>query len=320
MNKKYKRHLLISLSIIVGLVLSAGFILMLLILELTNNLVHFKDYEVETVEISSKDELLNLSQSYANDNYLLKEDLHLKGEDYESLNNIVLLGKFDGQGKTIYIEDYSKSLFYEVRASATIINLNIVLQGQYYENDIFGGIASYNFGTIENVTVTFDCQESSSNYVNLYQTKYFGGITAINKGKINSSICNNLNFKEDEKYLSLYKIGGIAGINNQGTISNVLSIMDSYYYKNTSREDILNNPKLKEGYIYGEDYSGEYDNIYSFSPDYSLTDEDKVNLLKTLDEDSFYNELQFSNDFSFEYDENNNLYDIHIKEDNDENN
>ena len=168
-------------------------------------------------------------------------------------------GVFDGKNYDIYCLKYSINsstkkvgLFTETGSDSVIKNLNITfmveIESSTCDNAYIGAIAALNKGTIQNCSVDQSSTTSSQFQVNGNSIR-LGGICGCNYGKIiecindctkfdyrkgeggyvggiagytgiQSSIENSFSYGEIDSYVSKSYIGGIAGYNHGGFITN----------------------------------------------------------------------------------------------------
>lgn len=191
--------------------------------------------------ISSLTDLTNLRDSvnagmeYGGNYFKLTADIDCGSENWTPIGmsgydntydevSYFFKGTFDGNGKTVTYHvandgDGYKGLFYQVPAEATVKNLSVAgsISGtDNYKASYYGGIAGYNYGTIQN------CSSS----VNITGTQsYYGGIAGINKGTIDHCVASGALTWNGSGYAYT---AGIAGQNSGSgaTVSDSVSLCD----------------------------------------------------------------------------------------------
>lgn len=169
----------------------------------------------------------------ASNSVVLLTDIRLNGRSIEKI------GSLDGNGKTIYLDDFefAKTLEGELK------NVNFVIEGEYLLDNPNTSIIEVNEGTISNVNISINVSLSENNdesefhasalvginngsiisstvsgnvdYVgNARGNAYFSGLVSINKGVIDN--CKTQNGKITSENVDL---SGLVSI-NEGTVKN----------------------------------------------------------------------------------------------------
>ena len=173
--------------------------------------------------VTSLNDLTKNSYKNIDGNFVLMNDITIDGDS--PLKNATLKGMIDGNGFNIYVKGNAKSsILHAIAKSGSVKNLGVYYSSEAsflnLSND-FGGLATYNEGSIENCFSFFED-------VKLGSATLFGGLVAYNKGSIKHTI-TGLNVSENETYISQYVIGGIAAADINGQISKCYSELKSDY-------------------------------------------------------------------------------------------
>ncbi len=166
---------------------------------------NFSVSEEVTTVIESEAELRAISSNLSG-SYILNNDIVLTSEwDIIGDENLAFYGSFDGNGYTIgnfSASGESAAFVHSVAVSGVIKNLNLEIAGEISASGEAGGIAVYNYGTIENCSVSGKITNTGD---------YTGGIAAVNHAQIID--CHT----KASIHGGLY-VGGIAGQLTKGSI------------------------------------------------------------------------------------------------------
>jgi hypothetical protein len=137
-------------------------------------------------------------------------------------NDANFTGVFDGSeseinNMTIDANQGDLSLFRKIDTGGQVKNLrikNIRITGDIYIWAYFGGLASYNYGTINN------CHTSGTFIGGLYTVQWIGGLAGVNYGNITN--CSSIIFTD---FNGSEFLGGLVG-SNMGNIKNCFTAGD----------------------------------------------------------------------------------------------
>ena len=210
--------------------------------------------EVNTVNISNKDELINVINHCYIDSYSLNKtfnivnDIDLNGESIPSIN--IFCGTLNGNDHKIYNFNLNKSkngkevgFIRKLTKEGKVNNLHVEYNLDLDSVDsVLGGIVGYNNGRIIDSSYSGRLKsnanlggiagynekdgiiENCSNNGEVISPKNTAGIVGINKGKVNNcvnkGIINDTRFSSSDEIKSS-NIGGIVGSNSGSIINSV---------------------------------------------------------------------------------------------------
>jgi hypothetical protein len=215
----------------------------------SSGLPNYKMERVDSVNVASVDDLIELGETIHNDKLYLTSDISISDNEFKiGSDENPFSGVFDGRGRTVYLRysdaDENTSLFGGISSKAIIRNINFV-----YENDIdvqgetFGGIAKINDGTIENCSVSFGS-------LKLNQSGMFSPFVTINRGEISHILikgavvgaANDARTAQEEQAAKMEEektLFGYACVYNYGKVEGVIVYAEFSGFKSVAEENVL---------------------------------------------------------------------------------
>ena len=236
MAKNSKKDSAIKVFSIISVILCVGVILLALYLNSTNkNPYDFA--KVDTHNIRSSEEILEIGNGIYNDIINLKEDIYINDASYRiGSEEFPFDGVFNGNGHTVYFSydtaTSETSLFSYLSKNAVVKNTNFVFTNIQINDSSFGGIAKINDGTIKDCTVTFDKLEIKSSGV-------FSPLVTINRGEVTNVLIKTLISKNSELLVEKDVFFGNACVYNGGRISGIIVISNYEGWESTNELNIL---------------------------------------------------------------------------------
>lgn len=236
MAKNSKKDSAIKVFSIISVILCVGVILLALYLNSTNkNPYDFA--KVDTHDIRSSEEILEIGNGIYNDIINLKEDIYINDASYRiGSEEFPFDGVFNGNGHTVYFSydtaTSETSLFSYLSKNAVVKNTNFVFTNIQINDSSFGGIAKINDGTIKDCTVTFDKLEIKSSGV-------FSPLVTINRGEVTNVLIKTLISKNSELLVEKDVFFGNACVYNGGRISGIIVISNYEGWESTNELNIL---------------------------------------------------------------------------------
>lgn len=182
------------------------------------------DFEaVKEVEIYSEEDIIAVGDAIYNNDLILMNDIHITNSDFTiGTKDRPFIGTFNGNGHTIYLDmssvEEGASLFGCIGEGGIIKNTNFVFNNVTVNASVYSGIASMNYGTIQDVYVKYN------NFLITQNKGIYSAAVAINKGTLSNVIvdCTFSSSYEltDEK--SIF-IGPVCAY-NYGTVKNSISL------------------------------------------------------------------------------------------------
>lgn len=236
MAKNSKKDSAIKVFSIISVILCVGVILLALYLNSTNkNPYDFA--KVDTHDIRSSEEILEIGNGIYNDIINLKEDIYINDASFRiGSEEFPFDGVFNGNGHTVYFSydtaTSETSLFSYLSKNAVVKNTNFVFTNIQINDSSFGGIAKINDGTIKDCTVTFDKLEIKSSGV-------FSPLVTINRGEVTNVLIKTLISKNSELLVEKDVFFGNACVYNGGRISGIIVISNYEGWESTNELNIL---------------------------------------------------------------------------------
>ena len=236
MAKNSKKDSAIKVFSIISVILCVGVILLALYLNSTNK-NPYDVAKVDTHDIRSSEEILEIGNGIYNDIINLKEDIYINDASYRiGSEEFPFDGVFNGNGHTVYFSydtaTSETSLFSYLSKNAVVKNTNFVFTNIQINDSYFGGIAKINDGTIKDCTVTFDKLEIKSSGV-------FSPLVTINRGEVTNVLIKTLISKNSELLVEKDVFFGNACVYNGGNISGIITISNYEGWDSTNELNIL---------------------------------------------------------------------------------
>lgn len=243
----------------------------------------YGDESVADQVVNSSDDFKNIGLSFYNDNVHLASDIVLDGASPMTNPDRPFSGTFDGHGHSITLQGVNAgAIFGYIAESGVVQNVEIILSNCSFESNYVGLLAYENRGTVQNVKISGSITLPDSGtfalvaavnrgtieaiyaeQVKLYRETtqqvnnpafVFGVACAYNYATVKSAIvkASYTNVREillDNVYGGNYVnfgVGGICGINENGTISSSLLSVEKGVTTSDAREHglLLTNDNL----------------------------------------------------------------------------
>lgn len=214
--------------------------IMMILLALYLNSIQKKPYDVvkvETHNIHSAEEILEIGNGVYNDVIILQEDIYIDNASYRiGSDEFPFDGVFNGNGHSVYLSyelaTAETSLFSYLSKNAVVKNTNFVFSNIQISDSSFGGIAKINDGTIKDCTVSLDSLYISSSGV-------FSPLITINRGNISNVFIRALVSKNSELVVEKDVFYGNVCVYNGGHISGAIAISQYEGWESTNELNIL---------------------------------------------------------------------------------
>lgn len=123
----------------------------------------YKLEKIETITVTSVDDIKNYGMNISNNRVNLANDIHVTDESFcVGDKNREFVGTFDGCGHTVYF-DYpigyiSTSFFSSIGEKGVVKNTKFVFKDVAIAENAFSGVAKINYGTMQDCVVEYNLQ------------------------------------------------------------------------------------------------------------------------------------------------------------------